>query len=49
MNIKYPLESVHTLSVEEIMTAFETNAQNGIGVADAETRTAKFGADIYAV
>ena len=48
MNIKYPLESVHTLSVEEITTAFETNAQNGIGVAEAETRTAKFGANIYA-
>ena len=48
MNIKYPLESVHTLSVEEIMTAFETNAQNGIGAAEAETRTAKFGANIYA-
>ena len=48
MNIKYPLESVHTLSVEEITTAFETNAQNGIGAAEAETRTAKFGANIYA-
>ena len=48
MNIKYPLESVHTLSVEEVMTAFETNAQNGIGAAEAETRTAKFGANIYA-
>ena len=48
MNIKYPLESVHTLSVDEIMTAFETNAQNGIGAAEAETRTAKFGANIYA-
>ena len=49
MNIKYPLESVHTLSVEEIMTAFESNAQNGIGAAEAEIRTAKFGANIYAV
>ncbi|MBC7509027.1 MAG: ATPase, partial [Ferruginibacter sp.] len=48
MNIKYPLESVHTLSVEEVMTAFETNAQKGIGAAEAETRTAKFGANIYA-
>ena len=48
MNIKYPLESVHTLSVEEIMTAFESNAQNGIGASEAEIRTAKFGANIYA-
>ena len=48
MNIKYPIESVHTLSVEETITAFETNAHNGIGAAEAETRTAKFGANIYA-
>ena len=48
MNIKYPLESVHTLSVEETITAFETNAHDGIGAAEAETRTAKFGANIYA-
>ena len=48
MNIKYPLESVHTLSVEETITAFETNAHDGIGASEAETRTAKFGANIYA-
>ena len=46
MNIKYPLESVHTLSLEETITAFGTNAHVGIGAA--ETRTAKFGANIYA-
>ena len=48
MNIKYPLESVHTLSVEETITAFATNADDGIGASEAETRTAKFGANIYA-
>ena len=48
MNIKYPLESVHTLSVEETITVFKTYAHVGIGAAEAETRTAKFGANIYA-
>ena len=48
MNIKYHLESVHTLTVEKIIAAFETNAENGIGAAEAETRTAKFGTNIYA-
>ena len=48
MNIKYPLESVHTLSLEETITAFETNAHVGISAAEAEIHTAKFGANIYA-
>ena len=48
MNIKYPQESVHTLSVEETITVFKTNAHVGIGAAEAEIRTAKFGANIYA-
>ena len=48
MNIKYPLESVHTLSVEETITVFKTNAHDGIGASKAETRTAKFGTKIYA-
>ena len=49
MNIKYPIEAVHTLSVEKTITALETNAENGISPAEAEARTAKFGANIYAV
>ena len=49
MNIKYPIESVHTLSVDEIITALETDAQKGISSSEAETRTASFGANIYAV
>jgi P-type Ca2+ transporter type 2C len=48
MQINYPLELVHTLSVEEIVTALETNAQNGISAAEATSRTAMFGANIYA-
>ena len=48
MNIKYPLESVYTLSVGKTITAFETTAHVGIGAAEAEIRTATFGANIYA-
>ncbi len=48
MNIKYPIDSVHALSVDETITALETNMQNGIGATEAESRTAKFGANIYA-
>jgi len=48
MNIKYPIESVHTLSIEETITALETNAHDGISATEAEVRTAKFGANIYA-
>ncbi len=48
MAIKYPLENVHTLSVEEVVTALETNAQNGITSSEAENRAAKFGANVYA-
>ena len=49
MNIKYPIESVHTLSADEIITALQTDAQKGISLAEAETRAASFGANIYAV
>ena len=49
MNIKYPIESVHTLSADEIITALETDAQNGISLAEAEARSASFGANIYAM
>ena len=43
-NVKYPIEFLHTLSVDEVLKALETNAQHGIGSAEAATRTAQFGA-----
>jgi P-type Ca2+ transporter type 2C len=49
MNIKYPIDSVHTLSVEEVVAALDTNAQNGISDAEAGKRTITFGANVYAV
>ncbi len=48
MNVKYPLENAHTLSVEEVVTALETNPQNGISSGEATKRIAKFGTNIYA-
>lgn len=47
MKITYPLQDVHTLSVEEILTAFQTNAEKGINASEAEFRTKQFGANIY--
>ena len=47
MNLKYPIEFVHTLSVDEVIKTLETNAQQGIGSAEAATRTAQFDANVY--
>ena len=47
MNVKYPIEFVHTLSVDEVIKALETNAQHGIGSAEAATRTSRYGANVY--
>ncbi len=48
MKIKYPLEFVHTLSIDEIVQSFETNAKNGITAIEAENRIKEFGANVYA-
>ena len=47
MKITYPFINPHTLSAEEIVQAFETNAENGITQSEAENRTKEFGANIY--
>ncbi len=47
MRVKYPLVNVHTLSVEEIVTALETNIQNGLSTAEATKRSIEFGANEY--
>ena len=47
MNIKYPVENVHTLSVEEILAAFQTDASKGITTAEADNRAQEFGANIH--
>ncbi|TXT33811.1 MAG: Ca2+-transporting ATPase, partial [Chitinophagaceae bacterium] len=47
MEIIYPIQNVHTLSVEEIIQSFNTNAENGITTSEAGNRINKFGANIY--
>ena len=47
MKINYPQQDVHTLSVEEIVQSFDTNAEKGIATSEAENRTKQFGANIY--
>jgi P-type Ca2+ transporter type 2C len=48
MKIKYPLEYVHTLSIDEIVQTFKTNVEKGISQSEAESRTKEFGANVYA-
>ncbi len=45
--IKYPHEDVYTLSVDEVLDAFQTDATAGISTAEAARRTQKFGANVY--
>ncbi len=47
MKINYPLQDVHTLSMEEVVQSFETNAEKGITASEAENRTKQFGANTY--
>jgi Ca2+-transporting ATPase len=47
MAIKYPIEHPHTLSVDEALKAFDTDADKGISQAEAEQRTNEFGPNIY--
>jgi P-type Ca2+ transporter type 2C len=48
MEIKYPIEFAYTFTVDEIVSAIETNVQNGITQAEADIRIKQFGANIYA-
>ena len=49
MKINYPLQDVHTLTVEEIVQSFETNAEKGITQPEAENRTKRYGANVYEI
>ena len=49
MKITYPLQDAYTLSVEEIVQSFITNAEKGITQLEADNRIKQFGANIYAV
>ncbi|HEY5825625.1 MAG TPA: cation-transporting P-type ATPase, partial [Cyclobacteriaceae bacterium] len=45
--MKYPIEDVHTLSVEEIIKSLETDPSKGIATAEAERRNKEFGLNKY--
>lgn len=47
MEIKYPIEDPHTLSVEEVLQSFQTDADKGISRSEAEKRSKEFGLNIY--
>ncbi len=47
MPVKYPIDNVHTLSVEDVLKSFETDANNGLSKAEADKRHQEFGANIY--
>lgn len=48
MKITYPLQDAYTLSVEEIVQSFITNAEKGITQLEAENPIKQFGTNIYA-
>jgi P-type Ca2+ transporter type 2C len=48
MKVKYPLENVHTLSIDEIVSSLETSVVSGLTQTEADSRTKQFGANIYA-
>lgn len=47
MNIKYPIEHPHTLSIEEALNQFQTDINQGISASEAEKRTNEFGPNVY--
>ncbi len=47
MSIKYPIKNIYTLSIEEALDTFNTNANEGLNEAEADKRRLKFGANIY--
>ena len=47
MAINYPVENPHTLSVEEVLQAFQTDAIKGISQTEADQRIKDFGPNVY--
>lgn len=45
--ISYPLDNPHTLSVEELLSALQTDAAEGLSSPEAKSRTEAFGPNIY--
>jgi Ca2+-transporting ATPase len=49
MKITYPLNDVHTLSVEELSHAFQTNVETGLTNPEAANRSKQFGLNVYQI
>jgi P-type Ca2+ transporter type 2C len=47
MKITYPLKDAHSISANDILQSFQTNAEGGLSTAESEKRTATFGANVY--
>lgn len=47
MQIKYPLENTHNLSIAEVLQSFQTDAQVGITSQEAANRSKTFGFNVY--
>lgn len=47
MKITYPINDIHTLSVEEVFQILQTNTATGLSSAEAESRTKEFGPNSY--
>ena len=47
MHIKYPFKDPHTLSVEDVLTTFDTNIETGLSAAEAENRSKTYGLNVY--
>lgn len=47
MEIKYPIENPHTLSVEDVLHVFQTDAVVGISQSEVAKRSKEFGLNVY--
>ena len=47
MSIKYPVENIHSLTAEEVVETFKSDALKGISKAEAGKRKEEFGANTY--
>lgn len=47
MKLKYPLTDTHTFQIEEIVSAVDTNVDEGLTSAEAHRRIKEFGLNIY--
>jgi P-type Ca2+ transporter type 2C len=47
MKIKYPFKDPHTLSVEDVLSTFQTTVEKGLSASEAENRSKNYGLNVY--